>query len=197
MCMRIYKRTHTHVRVSGLQNHLGICAQSLQSRSALCNTMDGSPPGSSMGFSRQEYWSRLPCPPPGDLPDPGSQICISRIAGRFFTQWATRETLESLIGRAKFPQRTACHLHKYLNSGSIVLRSHPRKGKSWWGCLHNFKISHKKSTWLLKTLDIILILLVDHQRARHQTLTWDRGPWTGFRGKQNWLTGCQAQTQEV
>ena len=25
----------------------------------------------SMGFSRQEYWSGLPCPPPGDLPDTG------------------------------------------------------------------------------------------------------------------------------
>ena len=25
----------------------------------------------SMGFSRQEYWSGLPYPPPGDLPDPG------------------------------------------------------------------------------------------------------------------------------
>ena len=25
----------------------------------------------SMGFSKQEYWSRLPCPPSGDLPDPG------------------------------------------------------------------------------------------------------------------------------
>ena len=24
-----------------------------------------------MGFSRQEYWSGLPCSPPGDLPDPG------------------------------------------------------------------------------------------------------------------------------
>ena len=24
-----------------------------------------------MGFSRQEYWSGLPCPPPEDLPDPG------------------------------------------------------------------------------------------------------------------------------
>ena len=24
----------------------------------------------SMGFSRQEYWIGLPCPPPGDLPDP-------------------------------------------------------------------------------------------------------------------------------
>ena len=25
----------------------------------------------SLGFSRQEYWSGLPCPPPGDLPNPG------------------------------------------------------------------------------------------------------------------------------
>ena len=25
----------------------------------------------SMGFSREEYWSRLPCPPPGDRPNPG------------------------------------------------------------------------------------------------------------------------------
>ena len=24
-----------------------------------------------MGFSRQEYWKGLPCPSPGDLPDPG------------------------------------------------------------------------------------------------------------------------------
>ena len=28
----------------------------------------------SMGFSRQEYWSGLPCPPPGDLPDPGIEL---------------------------------------------------------------------------------------------------------------------------
>ena len=27
-----------------------------------------------MGFSRQEYWSGLPCPPPGDLPDPGIEL---------------------------------------------------------------------------------------------------------------------------
>ena len=26
-----------------------------------------------MGFSRQEYWSGLPCPSPGDLPDPGTE----------------------------------------------------------------------------------------------------------------------------
>jgi len=26
-----------------------------------------------MGFSRQEYWNQLPCPPPGDIPDPGTE----------------------------------------------------------------------------------------------------------------------------
>ena len=28
----------------------------------------------SMGFSRQEYWSGFPCPPPGDLPNPGIKL---------------------------------------------------------------------------------------------------------------------------
>ena len=35
--------------------------------------MDCSPPGSSVGFPRQEYWSGLPFPSPGDLPDPGME----------------------------------------------------------------------------------------------------------------------------
>ena len=38
----------------------------------LCDPMDCSRPGSSVhGFSGQEYWSRLPFPSPGNLPDPG------------------------------------------------------------------------------------------------------------------------------
>ena len=50
-----------------------LCASMLNrfSRVRLCATC---PPGSSVhgtGFSRQEYWSGLPCPPPGGLPDPG------------------------------------------------------------------------------------------------------------------------------
>ena len=39
----------------------------------------------SMGFPRQEYWSGLPFPSPGDLPDPGSEPACSYLAGRFFT----------------------------------------------------------------------------------------------------------------
>ena len=42
----------------------------------------------SMGFSRQEYWSGLLCPPPGDLPNPGTEpasLMSLALAGRFFT----------------------------------------------------------------------------------------------------------------
>ena len=48
----------------------------------------------SMGFSRQEYWSGLPCPPPGDLPDPGAEptsLTSPALVGRFFTTSATWE----------------------------------------------------------------------------------------------------------
>ena len=39
----------------------------------------------SMGFSSHEYWSVLPCPSSGDLPDPGIQPTPPALAGRFFT----------------------------------------------------------------------------------------------------------------
>ena len=38
-----------------------------------------------MGFPRQEYWSGLPFPSPGDLPDPGVEPASPALAGRFFT----------------------------------------------------------------------------------------------------------------
>ena len=40
---------------------------------------------SSMGFPGQEYWTGLPFPSPGDLPDPGTEPASSALAGRFFT----------------------------------------------------------------------------------------------------------------
>ena len=56
----------------------------------LCDPMDCNPPGMplSMEFSRQEYWSRLPFPTPGDLPNPGIEPMTpmsSALAGGFFT----------------------------------------------------------------------------------------------------------------
>ena len=50
----------------------------------------------SIEFSRQEYWSGLPCPPPGDLPDPGVKhvsLMSPALAGAFFTTGTTWEAL--------------------------------------------------------------------------------------------------------
>ena len=50
----------------------------------------------SMGFTRQEYWSGLPCPPPGDLPNSGmglASLMSPALAGGFFTTSATWEAL--------------------------------------------------------------------------------------------------------
>ena len=48
----------------------------------------------SMGFSRQEYWNGLPCPPPEDLPNPGikpTSLMFPALAGGFFTISTTWE----------------------------------------------------------------------------------------------------------
>ena len=52
-----------------------------------------------MGFSRQEYWSGFPSPPPGDLPDPGIKpafLTTLGLAGQFFTTSATWEARVSV-----------------------------------------------------------------------------------------------------
>ena len=48
----------------------------------------------SMGLSRQESWSRFPCPPPGDRAHPGTErefLTSPALAGGFFTPGATWE----------------------------------------------------------------------------------------------------------
>ena len=48
----------------------------------------------SIAFSRKEYWSVLPCPPPGDLPNPGikrESINSPALEGGFFSTSATWE----------------------------------------------------------------------------------------------------------
>ena len=75
--------------------HSCVCAKSLQSCSTLVTVWTvahQAPP--SMGFSRQEYWSWLPCPPLGDLPDPGIKsmpLSFPALAGGFLATSATWE----------------------------------------------------------------------------------------------------------
>ena len=57
----------------------------------------------SMGFSRQEYWSGLPCLPLGNLPDPGREPMFLKspaLAGRIFstsTTWESQVKVYTLL----------------------------------------------------------------------------------------------------
>ena len=75
--------------------YMYVCVKSFYSCLTLCDPMNYSPPGSSVhGIFQQEYWSGLPFPPPGDLPNPGSKpmpLMSPALAGGFFTTSTTRE----------------------------------------------------------------------------------------------------------
>ena len=78
-----YTHTHTHT-------HVCVCVPSSFSCVSLCVTLWTVAPQTplSKGFSRQEHWSELPCPPPGDLSNPGIQpkfLASSALADKFFT----------------------------------------------------------------------------------------------------------------
>ena len=62
---------HLLLQMAGVLFHM-CCAKLLQSCPTLCTpwTVTHQAP-LSKGFSRQEYWSGLPCPSPGNLPNPG------------------------------------------------------------------------------------------------------------------------------
>ena len=66
-----------------------VCVKSFQLYMTLWDHMDYSLPGSSsMEFSRQDYWSGVPFPSPGDLPNPRiklASLASPALAGGFFT----------------------------------------------------------------------------------------------------------------
>ena len=76
----------------------------------------------STGFSRQDCWSRLPCPPPGDLTNPESEatsLTSPALAGGFFTT------------------STAWLLIIYSRQSSVVLTSYEDFSLSWILCTDN------------------------------------------------------------
>ena len=90
----------------------------------------------SMGFSRQEYWSGLPCSPPGDIPDPRIKPMFLRspaLAGRIFTTSATREA-------PKDWQSKAICWHHFQRLGQQVL-------PSWKGLWSVYPGTHCRGYW--------------------------------------------------
>ena len=90
------------LEIDPASSHFTLCVCAcVPSRTALCNPTDCSLPQGpptpcqdplSIGFSKEEDWSGLPFPPPGDLPDPEIEpTCVSCI-DRFFTAESSGES---------------------------------------------------------------------------------------------------------
>ena len=93
---------HCYHPESSYHHHLAwISYVCLLNHIRLCDPVN-CPPGSSMGLSQQEYWSGLPFPPPGDLPDPGIEPAAPALAGRFFTTWELNSSLLTSLPTSAF-----------------------------------------------------------------------------------------------
>ena len=67
-----------------------------------------------VGFSRQEYWSGLPCPPSGDLPESGikpKSLMSSALTGRFLNTSATWEAHQHLVSILMCEELGSHHTH--------------------------------------------------------------------------------------
>ena len=99
----------------------------------------------SMGFSRQEYWSGLPCLPPGDLPDPRTKptsLMSPALAGGFFTSNTTWEAPLSKLKRQRLTIGNFFQLEKTIHE--IHLRTANLKiWKNKWILGNNRKAKHQ------------------------------------------------------
>ena len=79
----------------------------------------------SMGFSRREFWSVLPFPPPGDLPNPGVEpesFTSPALAGRFFMSSGTWDALKNSLAVLKNITHTMIIWPiKYMNTSYISI----------------------------------------------------------------------------
>ena len=81
-----------------------------------------------MGFSRQESWSRMPCPPPRYPPDPGIEsmsLMFSALAGVFYTTsttWKAQEitSMAQKKKKKKRPGTLSVEGSKFVPAGSSL-----------------------------------------------------------------------------
>ena len=109
------RKVHMGLGRQGKDNRVLACMPSYFSCVRLFETLwtDSSP--LSMGFSRQEYWSGLPCPPPGDLPDlgglwsPGSTVLVYKRRRPVFPNTPPRESLGLLEEQRPWSESPGLH----------------------------------------------------------------------------------------
>ena len=113
-----------------------------------------------MGFFRLEYWSGLPCPPPGDLPKPGIEL------------WSSAWQVDSL----------PLAPHGGEGDGTPLQYScleNPMDGGAWWAAVHGVT---KSRTWLSNFTFTFHFPALEKEMATHSSVLAWRIPRTGESG---------------
>ena len=108
----------------------------------------------SVGFPRQAYWSGLPFPSPGDLPDPGIKPEYSALAGGFFTAEPWGKPINQLYLNI-MEKEIATHSHILAweipwteESGGLQSMGSQRAARDWTTNTHtSFNIKFKKLSY--------------------------------------------------
>ena len=108
-----------------------------------------------MGFSRQEYWSGLPCPSPGGLPDPG-------IEPKTLMHWQA--------GSLPLVPPGKCTLSSSVQSSSVQLLSHVRLFATPWTAARRASLYIINSRSLLKLMSTESVMPSNHLIFCHPLL---------------------------
>ena len=99
-------------------------AESLQLCPTDCDPMDCCSPGSvSMGFSRQEYWSGLACPPPGNFTTQGSNLHLLCLP-----YWLVGSLPLAPLGKPLFSMYSVLYIYIYIYISHTYLQIFTRSG---------------------------------------------------------------------
>ena len=164
----------------------------------------------SMRFSRQEYWTGLPFPSPGNLSNPGiepTSLMSSALAGGFFTTSTTLEALKwmgSHLPGGSDGKESAC------NTQSPGLGRFLEKGMATYSSIFTWRIPwteepyglwvHKESDtieWLTPPLPLHLNRRVRKQISSHSTLWGVSGHWFIYNSQMNYMGWETHSTEQL
>ena len=127
----------------------------------------------SMEFSGQEYWSGLSCPPPRKSSQPRDRTQVSRIAGRLFTIWATREAPKcSSFGTVMLNIKNSAFCSHFSNIHNLLqlLENKAFSRLAMWESENEHQKKPLKDTMII----VIVLLIVNIYWACAGTRHWDK-----------------------
>ena len=146
----------------------------------------------SLGFSRQEYWSRLTFPPPGDLLDPGIEPMSPALAGEFFTTEPLEKPYSHILPVTRIThmvlsvERLLRAVWEAVSQAEVLSKTTATPKSSWnsqlWHCAA-FSSQQSQEFILL----IYIFIIISHKELTRICSVFSDSKNPSFQGLQKWF----------